>query len=172
VATTPLDVIKTRLMTQGSKRTYTNVFDCASKIAQQEGYATFLQVWSLVLPISGLCYPFSVSQSPRIKLVGWQAFCMVVGSQPYGYARQNVVYTYIPGMTLQSEMSCQSRQTRDSVCFVHKKVMLSSEPIWQVSAFMNCFTALCHKPALLHTLSSHNSAAVLNVIVSNVVCSA
>ncbi|KAL3152426.1 hypothetical protein ABBQ32_001477 [Trebouxia sp. C0010 RCD-2024] len=45
VATTPLDVIKTRLMTQGSKRTYTNVFDCASKIAQQEGYATFLQGW-------------------------------------------------------------------------------------------------------------------------------
>ena len=49
VVTTPLDVIKTRLMTQGSKRTYSNVLDCASKIAQQEGYATFLQV--------GLCYP-------------------------------------------------------------------------------------------------------------------
>ena len=31
-------------MTQGSKRTYTSVFDCARKIAQQEGYATFLQV--------------------------------------------------------------------------------------------------------------------------------
>ena len=44
VATTPLDVIKTRLMTQGSKRTYTSVFDCARKIAQQEGLATFLQV--------------------------------------------------------------------------------------------------------------------------------
>lgn len=36
-------------MTQGSKRTYSNVFDCASKIAQQEGYATFLQVGYLTL---------------------------------------------------------------------------------------------------------------------------
>ena len=44
IATTPLDVIKTRLMTQGSKRTYSGVFDCATKIAQQEGAATFLQV--------------------------------------------------------------------------------------------------------------------------------
>ena len=44
VATTPLDVIKTRLMTQGSKRTYSGVFDCARKIGEQEGYATFLQV--------------------------------------------------------------------------------------------------------------------------------
>ena len=43
VATTPLDVIKTRLMTQGSKRTYSGVIDCARKIGQQEGYATFLQ---------------------------------------------------------------------------------------------------------------------------------
>lgn len=45
VATTPLDVIKTRLMTQGSKRTYSGVFDCARKIGEQEGYATFLQGW-------------------------------------------------------------------------------------------------------------------------------
>ena len=44
VATTPLDVIKTRLMTQGSKRTYSGVLDCATKIAQQEGAATFLHV--------------------------------------------------------------------------------------------------------------------------------
>ena len=44
VATTPLDVIKTRLMTQGSKRTYSGVIDCARKIGQEEGYATFLQV--------------------------------------------------------------------------------------------------------------------------------
>ncbi|DBB10741.1 hypothetical protein WJX82_009332 [Trebouxia sp. C0006] len=45
VATTPLDVIKTRLMTQGSKRTYSGVIDCARKIGQEEGYATFLQGW-------------------------------------------------------------------------------------------------------------------------------
>lgn len=30
-------------MTQGSKRTYSGVLDCARKIGQQEGYATFLQ---------------------------------------------------------------------------------------------------------------------------------
>ena len=56
VVTTPLDVIKTRLMTQGSKRTYSNVFDCASKIAQQEGYATFLQVRLVALTSQFFCH--------------------------------------------------------------------------------------------------------------------
>ena len=44
VVTTPLDVIKTRLMTQGSTKTYSGVFDCAQKIWTQEGSAAFLKV--------------------------------------------------------------------------------------------------------------------------------
>ncbi len=44
VVTTPLDVIKTRLMTQGSAKTYSGVFDCAQKIWQLEGSSAFLKV--------------------------------------------------------------------------------------------------------------------------------
>ena len=44
VVTTPLDVIKTRLMTQGSARTYNGVLDCAQKIWQLEGPSAFLKV--------------------------------------------------------------------------------------------------------------------------------
>ncbi|KAH9331160.1 hypothetical protein KI387_003268, partial [Taxus chinensis] len=35
--TTPLDVIKTRLMVQGASRQYKGVFDCVQKIVQEEG---------------------------------------------------------------------------------------------------------------------------------------
>ncbi len=44
LVTTPLDVIKTRLMTQGVSRKYDGIFDCARKIAKQEGTATFFKV--------------------------------------------------------------------------------------------------------------------------------
>ena len=37
VVTTPLDVVKTRLMTQGLKAQYAGVFDCMGKIARSEG---------------------------------------------------------------------------------------------------------------------------------------
>lgn len=37
VLTTPLDVIKTRLMTQGASGAYKGVFDCCSKIIREEG---------------------------------------------------------------------------------------------------------------------------------------
>lgn len=44
IATTPLDVIKTRLMTQGTARSYNGVFDCAQKIWKLEGGKAFLKV--------------------------------------------------------------------------------------------------------------------------------
>ena len=44
MVTTPLDVIKTRLMTQGTNKTYSGVFDCANKIWTQEGSSAFLKV--------------------------------------------------------------------------------------------------------------------------------
>lgn len=51
VVTTPLDVIKTRLMIQGNSRTYTGVVDCAQKIWAQEGSAAFLKVRCPLLPL-------------------------------------------------------------------------------------------------------------------------
>ena len=44
VATTPLDVVKTRLMTQGTNKVYSGVYDCVRKIWQEEGSAAFLRV--------------------------------------------------------------------------------------------------------------------------------
>ncbi|KAK9816923.1 hypothetical protein WJX72_007117 [[Myrmecia] bisecta] len=45
VATTPLDVMKTRLMTQGTNRVYTGVYDCATKILAEEGAGAFFKGW-------------------------------------------------------------------------------------------------------------------------------
>ncbi len=44
VLTTPLDVIKTRMMTQGVSGRYSSIVDCATKIAKEEGAAAFLKV--------------------------------------------------------------------------------------------------------------------------------
>ncbi|KAK4760949.1 hypothetical protein SAY87_005842 [Trapa incisa] len=41
--TTPLDVIKTRLMVQGSANKYRGVFDCVQTIVQEEGSSAFLK---------------------------------------------------------------------------------------------------------------------------------
>ena len=43
--TTPLDVLKTRLMTQGASGRYKNVFDAAVTIARTEGAAAFMSGW-------------------------------------------------------------------------------------------------------------------------------
>eukprot|EP00892_Ulva_mutabilis_P001191 jgi/Ulvmu1/11072/UM007_0254.1 len=45
--TTPLDVLKTRLMTQGSgaARVYDNVWHCALKVYREEGVSAFLRGW-------------------------------------------------------------------------------------------------------------------------------
>lgn len=45
VITTPLDVLKTRLMTQGASGRYKNVFDAAVQIARNEGMAAFMSGW-------------------------------------------------------------------------------------------------------------------------------
>ncbi|CAK0762369.1 hypothetical protein CVIRNUC_002950 [Coccomyxa viridis] len=44
-ATTPLDVVKTRLMTQGERGQYKGVVDCARQIYREEGSAAFLRGW-------------------------------------------------------------------------------------------------------------------------------
>lgn len=43
--TTPLDVLKTRLMIQGGAQKYKNVFDCAIKIAAEEGTSALFRGW-------------------------------------------------------------------------------------------------------------------------------
>lgn len=44
MATTPLDVVKTRLMTQGERGQYGGIVDCARQIYREEGSAAFLRV--------------------------------------------------------------------------------------------------------------------------------
>ena len=43
--TTPLDVLKTRLMTQGTNKQYTGVVDCATKIVRNEGVKALFRGW-------------------------------------------------------------------------------------------------------------------------------
>lgn len=45
IVTTPLDVLKTRLMTQGASGRYKNVFDAAVQIARSEGMGAFMSGW-------------------------------------------------------------------------------------------------------------------------------
>ncbi|CAL5219650.1 g1530 [Coccomyxa viridis] len=45
LATTPLDVIKTRLMTQGERGQYKGIVDCARQIYREEGSSAFLRGW-------------------------------------------------------------------------------------------------------------------------------
>lgn len=63
LVTTPLDVIKTRLMTQGVSRKYDGIFDCARKIAKQEGAATFFKVSNLSI----LCTQVTRTLESRIS---------------------------------------------------------------------------------------------------------
>ena len=44
VVTTPLDVLKTRLMTQGASGRYKGIVDCTTKIVQEEGVGTLFRV--------------------------------------------------------------------------------------------------------------------------------
>ncbi len=45
VITTPLDVLKTRLMTQGASGRYKNLFDATVQIARTEGMGAFMSGW-------------------------------------------------------------------------------------------------------------------------------
>lgn len=96
-----------------------------------------------------------------MSVAGWKPALWILKTE-YG------PHIYTPSIALQSEITRQSRQTMDSVCLVNKKVTLSGDPIWRLPAFMKCYAAHCHQPALFHTPKSHNSAAALNVLLCNV----
>ena len=69
--TTPLDVLKTRLMTQGSgsERLYANVWDCAVKIYKQEGAAAFLRGWEprvTWIAVGGCIFFTALEQSKKL----------------------------------------------------------------------------------------------------------
>ncbi|BDA42467.1 probable mitochondrial carrier protein PET8 [Coccomyxa sp. Obi] len=69
LVTTPLDVIKTRLMTQGVSRKYDGIFDCARKIAKQEGAATFFKGWEprvLWISIGGCVFFTALEEAKKL----------------------------------------------------------------------------------------------------------
>ncbi|KAK9864898.1 hypothetical protein WJX84_008193 [Apatococcus fuscideae] len=45
IFTTPLDVLKTRLMTQGAKKTYSGPLDCLARILKEEGAPALFKGW-------------------------------------------------------------------------------------------------------------------------------
>lgn len=67
VATTPLDVLKTRLMTQGASGRYKGVVDCARRIAAEEGVGTLFAGWQPRVVWIGLggCVFFSALEAAK-----------------------------------------------------------------------------------------------------------
>lgn len=69
--TTPLDVLKTRLMTQGSgaARVYDNVWHCAVKVYREEGVAAFLRGWQprvTWIAIGGCIFFTALEQAKKV----------------------------------------------------------------------------------------------------------
>eukprot|EP01023_Acetabularia_acetabulum_P017756 TRINITY_DN18907_c0_g1_i11.p2 TRINITY_DN18907_c0_g1~~TRINITY_DN18907_c0_g1_i11.p2 ORF type:complete len:309 (+),score=70.43 TRINITY_DN18907_c0_g1_i11:246-1172(+) len=67
--TTPFDVLKTRLMTQGSSGVYKNVFDATVKIAQEEGLSAFLKGWEprvTWIAIGGCVFFTALEQAKKV----------------------------------------------------------------------------------------------------------
>ena len=56
ICTTPLDVLKTRLMTQGAKKTYTGPFDCLGRILKEEGASALFKVGRGAVSSDCSCY--------------------------------------------------------------------------------------------------------------------
>ncbi len=62
--TTPLDVLKTRLMTQGASGRYKGIVDCTMQIVRTEGWSAFLAGWQprlIWISLGGFVF-FPVSQ--------------------------------------------------------------------------------------------------------------
>lgn len=67
LATTPLDVLKTRLMTQGASGEYRGVADCFSKIVRTEGWGALFRGWEprvLWIGVGGSIF-FSVLEASK-----------------------------------------------------------------------------------------------------------
>jgi solute carrier family 25 (mitochondrial S-adenosylmethionine transporter), member 26 len=68
VLTTPLDVLKTRLMTQGATGRYRGIVDCTTKIVQEEGVATLFRGWEprvLWIGLGGCVFFSALEQAKR-----------------------------------------------------------------------------------------------------------
>jgi solute carrier family 25 S-adenosylmethionine transporter 26 len=67
VLTTPLDVLKTRLMTQGASGKYKGVVDCARRVAAEEGVGTLFAGWQPRVIWIGLggCVFFSALEAAK-----------------------------------------------------------------------------------------------------------
>ncbi|GMH39456.1 hypothetical protein BSKO_07354 [Bryopsis sp. KO-2023] len=71
LVTTPFDVLKTRLMTQGSTGRYANVFDATKKILQEEGAGAFFKGWQprlIWISIGGCVFFTALEQSRKLFL--------------------------------------------------------------------------------------------------------
>jgi solute carrier family 25 (mitochondrial S-adenosylmethionine transporter), member 26 len=73
-ATTPLDVIKTRLMTQGSSKSagmYKNAFDCAIRVYREEGAKALFRGWEprVTWIAVGGCIFFGALEEAKKRLV-------------------------------------------------------------------------------------------------------
>jgi len=67
--TTPFDVLKTRLMTQGSRGEYKNLFDAVRKITAEEGATAFFKGWQarlLWISIGGCVFFTALEQARNV----------------------------------------------------------------------------------------------------------
>lgn len=67
--TTPFDVMKTRLMTQGISGTYNSVWDCTTKIISEEGVAALWKGWQprlLWISIGGCIFFTALEEAQKI----------------------------------------------------------------------------------------------------------
>lgn len=85
LVTTPLDVLKTRLMTQGASGTYRNLFDATATILRTEGAGAFMSGWQprlIWISLGGLVF-FPVLEATKEVSTPWQsdsAQCDVVST--------------------------------------------------------------------------------------------
>eukprot|EP00210_Caulerpa_lentillifera_P004239 g4043.t1 len=69
LVTTPCDVLKTRLMTQGTSGQYKNLFDAIGKIAKEEGAYAFFKGWQarlLWISIGGCVFFTALEQARNV----------------------------------------------------------------------------------------------------------
>ena len=86
LVTTPLDVLKTRLMIQGSARQYKNVFDCATQIVRQEGGGALMRGWQprvIWIGVGGSVF-FTVLEQAKLALAPKQPKPCCAGKKKKG----------------------------------------------------------------------------------------
>ncbi len=71
IVTTPLDVLKTRLMTQGSTGRYSSLVDATLTIAREEGLGAFMRGWQprlIWISMGGFVFFPVLEASKKVRL--------------------------------------------------------------------------------------------------------